>query len=113
MSGRHNEFVSFVLELMQSIGPVSARRMFGGYGIFLDHLMFAIIVDNVLYLKTNQETETAFKTRGLDAFKYTKQGKEISLSYYQAPDEVFEDHNEMIIWANMAYSAATRKSSGK
>ena len=108
-----NAFVSYVLELMQSIGPVRAKRMFGGHGIFLDDLMFALIADDVLYLKADKETENEFITKGLDAFTYDKKNKTLSLSYFQAPEEALEDNDEMKLWANKAYSAALRAASKK
>ncbi len=50
-SGEEKEFVSYLVELMQSIGPVRAQAMFGGHGIFLEQLMFGLVADSVLYLK--------------------------------------------------------------
>jgi DNA transformation protein len=98
---------------MQSVGPVRAKRMFGGYGIFLDDLMFGLIADNVLYLKADKETEAEFKSKGLDAFTYKKKDKILSMSYYQAPEETLEDSDEMNIWANKAYNAALRAAAKK
>ena len=98
---------------MQTVGPVSAKAMFGGFGIFLDGLMFALIADSVLYLKIDKETENDFTARGLEPFTYSKKGKEFKMSYYQAPDEVLEDHDEMYLWASKAYSAALRAASKK
>lgn len=31
-----NEFVSYIAELLQQMGAVRAKRMFGGHGLFLD-----------------------------------------------------------------------------
>ena len=98
---------------MQSIGSVHAKRMFGGHGIFLDKLMFALIADDVLYLKADKETENEFRKKGLDAFTYDKKDKTLSLSYYQAPEETLEDNDEMRLWANKAYGAALRAASKK
>ena len=106
VSREEKEFVSYVVELMQVIGPVIARGMFGGHGLFLNGLMFALIADSVLYLKVDQDSSKAFKSRGLEPFSYNKKGKEYRMSYYQAPEEVFEDQDEMTTWANRAYSAA-------
>lgn len=102
------EFTTYTVDLMQSIGPASAKAMFGGYGIFLDGLMFALIADNVLYLKVDQETENDFKDMGLEPFRYIKKGKEFKMSYYQAPEETLEDGGEMKLWAAKAYGAALR-----
>ena len=63
-SGEENEFVSHVLDLMQSLGRVRARRMFGGYGIFIDGLMFALIADETLYLKADEESANAVQDKG-------------------------------------------------
>ena len=98
---------------MQSIGPVRAKAMFGGHGIFLEDLMFALVADSVLFLKVDKQTENNFKVRGLEAFTYMKKGKEFNMSYYQAPEEVLEEGEEMSYWANMAYSAALRATSKK
>ena len=107
------EFTSYVVDLMQSIGPVNAKAMFGGYGIFLEGLMFALIADSVLFLKVDGESENEYKAKGLEKFTYFKKGKEYKMSYCQAPEETLEDINEMNSWALKAYKAAQRASAKK
>ena len=106
-------YVTYVIELMQPIGPVQAKRMFGGHGIFLEDLMFGLVTDNILYLKADNESENEFISQGLEAFSYQKQGKTQTLSYYQAPEESLEDSDEMYVWANKAYGAALRAAAKK
>ena len=113
VSNEEKEFVTYVVDLMQSIGPVRAKGMFGGHGIFLEGLMFGLIADSVLYLKVDKETENEFKDRGLEAFTYNKKGKEFKMSYYQAPEEALEDAEEMNFWANKAYGTALKVASKK
>lgn len=113
VSSVEKEFVSYVVELMQSIGPVCAKGMFGGHGIFLEDLMFGLVADSTLYLKADKETENEFKEKGLEAFTYNKKGKEFKMSYYQAPEEALEDCEEMNFWANKAYAVALRAASKK
>ena len=113
VSQEENEYVTYVVDLMQSIGPVHAKSMFGGHGIFLQGLMFGLIADCVLYFKVDQETENEFKARGLEAFTYNKKGKEFKMSYYQAPEEALEDDEEMNLWANKAYGAALKAAAKK
>ena len=112
-SETEKEFALYVVELMQSIGPVRYKKMFGGYGIFLEDLMFGLVANNILYLKVDKETENAFKEKGLEAFTYDKKGKKINLSYFQAPEETLEDSNEMNVWANEAYLTALRVAENK
>lgn len=110
---KEKEFVSYVVDLMQSVGPVHAKGMFGGYGIYLEGLMFGLIADSVLYLKADKETGKEFRDRGLEAFTYSKKGKEFKISYYQAPEEALEDAEEMNAWANRAYGVALKAASKK
>ena len=112
-SPEEKEFTSYVVDLMQSIGPVNAKAMFGGYGIFLEGLMFGLVADSVLYLKVDKETENEFKAKGLKQFTYNKKGKELKMSYYQAPEEALENGEEMSSWAAKAYSTALRAASKK
>lgn len=112
-STSEKEFVLYVVDLMQSVGPVHAKGMFGGYGIYLDGLMFGLVADSVLYLKTDKQTENEFRDRGLEAFTYSKKGKEFRMSYYQAPEEALEDGEEMNAWANKAYGVALNAASKK
>ncbi len=113
MATIQNQLVTHVIELMQLMGPVSARRMFGGYGFFLDGLMFALMADDILYLKADAETIEDFAHRNLEAFSYQKQGKKYSMSYYCAPEEVFENSGDMSLWVNKAYEVALRAAARK
>jgi DNA transformation protein len=108
VSSEEQEFVSYVVDMMQSIGPVYSKRMFGGHGVFLEGLMFALIADSELYLKADRESEGDFSERGLEPFTYNKKGKLIEMSYFQAPEEAMEDRDAMNEWGNKGYSAALR-----
>lgn len=112
-SSEEKEFVTYIVDLMQSIGPVNAKAMFGGYGIFLNGIMFGLIADNVLYLKVDKEIESDFKEMGLGPFMYSKKGKEFKMSYFQAPEATLEDVDEMNKWATIAFNSALRAASKK
>ena len=113
VSNEDKEFVNYVVDLMQSIGPVTVKSMFGGHGIFLQGLMFGLVADSVLYLKTDKETKNEFEAKGLEAFSYNKKGKEFKMSYYQAPEEALDGAEEMNSWANKAYNVALKVASKK
>ncbi len=110
---RQSEFVEFVLELLAPLGHVRARAMFGGHGIYQGDIMFAIIVDDRLYFKTDNATRNSFTTRGLAPFTYAARGKKISLQYYEAPPEVFEEQEAMRHWAQQALDVASKIKRGK
>ena len=103
-----SEFVENIKELFVLFGPVNVRRMFGGYGIFHDGLMFGLVADEVLYLKADGKSSGEFETRGLGQFGYEKNSKIINMSYYMAPEEIFDDPEEAKVWASLAFDAALR-----
>ena len=105
--------MNYVVDLMQSMGPVTSRAMFGGHGIFLDGLMFALVADSVLYLKVGRDNKEDYVQRDLQPFTYHKNGKPMKMSYYQAPEETLEDADEMSSWANHAYAAALQAAASK
>jgi len=110
---QQNEFVAYILDLLEPTGSVRAKAMFGGFGIYLNDIMFGIVSHDTLYLKTDGKTLPDFESRGLPPFSYQKQGKDYSLSYYQAPYEAMEDAEEICKWAQNAYKAALRASKNK
>jgi len=82
--------------------------MFGGFGVFRDNLMFGLIAADTLYLKADRTSAKIFIDQGSVPFEYTKQGKLMQLSYYSAPEEIFDDEAAARHWAGMAYDAALR-----
>lgn len=108
MAQAPSEFVEYLAEVFETFGPITSRRMFGGYGIYRDGLIFGIVADDVLYLKADDDSAEAFAERGLSKFEYTKQGKRMQMSYYAAPEEIFDDPDEARAWATLAFEAALR-----
>jgi DNA transformation protein and related proteins len=108
---KEQEFISYVVDMMQSIGPVYSKKMFGGHGIFLEGMMFALVADSTLYFKVDKDSADYFIAQGLEAFSYSKNGKVVKMSYYQAPEEALEDSEVMNEWGNRAYAAALRVAS--
>jgi DNA transformation protein len=105
---RGSEFVDFVLESLQPLGGVSARRMFGGFGIYKDGVMFALIAYDQLYLKVDAGNRPEFEARDLQPFTYSGKGRPIETSYREAPSEGFDDPEILCDWAREAYAAALR-----
>jgi DNA transformation protein len=103
-----SEFVEYLKEVFEQFGSVQARRMFGGYGIYHDSIMFGLVADDTLYLKADDVTAEHFTSRSLEQFEYDKGNKVVKMSYYLAPDEIFDDPEEATIWARRAFEAASR-----
>ena len=103
-----SEYTEYLREVLAGFGPVSARRMFGGHGVFHAGIMFALVVDEVLYLKTDAQTLPDFAAAGLPPFCYEKRGKQVCTSYYQAPDDMLDEPDVAMHWARRAFDAARR-----
>lgn len=104
-----SEFTDYLHEALELFGPIHIRRMFGGYGIYRDGLMFALAFDDVVYLKTDSDNLDHFLREGLEPFEYTAKGKPVRMSYYQAPEDFLEDREQAALWAGLAWEAACRK----
>ena len=102
-----------VRELFTAFGPVTVKRMFGGAGIYAGPTMFAIAVDGVIYLKTDEQSVPAFKREGLAPFTYEAKKKRIALSYWRIPDRLYDDPDELAQWSQEAVAAAQRTAAGK
>jgi DNA transformation protein len=107
------DFATHIVDLLESFGPCEARRMFGGYGIFHQGLMFGLIADGNLYLKADAKSRDRFRAEGCSAFSYYKKDKEYQLSYFLAPDEFFEEEAACLDWARLAFDAALRNPARK
>ncbi len=78
-------FKEFLIEQMAGFGPVTIRPMFGGAGVYRDGLMFALIDDEVLYLKADETSRAAFEAENLPPFVYVqKGGRKIEMSYFRS-----------------------------
>jgi DNA transformation protein len=101
-------FVERILALLTPLGPARARRMFGEHGIFMDDLMFAIVASGKLYLKVDRESEPAFARAGAGPITYRRQGREMAMSYWSAPNGALNDLAAFQPWADLALAAARR-----
>ena len=98
-----------LLELFAGFGPVVVRRMFGGAGIYADGTMFALVHDGVIYLKVDTGNAAAFERESLPPFTYaTSSRKRGVMSYRRMPDRLYDDPDELALWARDALASAVR-----
>jgi DNA transformation protein len=87
-----DEFLDYVIDQLAGWGEVSARRMFGGAGLYCDSVMFGLIADDVAYLKVDDSNREDFVKAGSSAFNpYPEKDKSVVMSYYEIPADVLED----------------------
>ncbi len=108
------EYREFIEDLVAPLGHVSTRRMFGGLGVFYRGLMFALIVNDVLHFKVDEQNIAAFEDADMEPFSYMRQGKKRGLnSYWTVPVDVIDNEDEFLDWARAAADAALRAEAAK
>jgi DNA transformation protein len=103
-----DEFVNYLHEVFRAFGPIHTRQMFGGHGVYHDGFMFGLVADGVLYLKADAEIADKFSRLGLEQFEYVKKGKPMKMSYFMAPDDIYDDPSLAKNWATLSYEVARR-----
>ena len=106
-----NDYRDFVLEQLAAVGSVSSRAMFGGVGLYLDGLFFAIIDDDVLYFKADDASRKRYEAAGSRPFCPDPSRPEQAMGYWQVPGEVLEDPDELAAWARESAAVALVKRS--
>lgn len=101
-----NEFVQHIVESLSSWAPVSARSMFGGYGIYREDRMFALIAFDTFYVKVDEASRAEFESAGLAPFTYGE--NRVVMAYYHPPVSALDDPQELAVWAEKGWQATQR-----
>ena len=94
-------------DLFAPFGGIVVRRMFGGEGLFRDRVMFGLVFDDRIFLKTSEESRQVFIAEGCGPFTYKmKRGEGVLTSYYALPDRLYDEPDELAEWARTAFAVA-------
>jgi DNA transformation protein len=105
--------VSHFVRRATSLGPVEARPMFGGYGLYLDGVIFALEADGCIWLKVDDEAKTQFAAAGSRAFVYRGKNRPVEMSYWSLPAGAEADAAAFLRWTKLALAAARRSAAHK
>ena len=104
-----DSFAEFLSEQLAPLGNITMRRMFGKTGVFCDGLMLGMVTDNTLYLRVDDDNRAAFQEAASSPpLNYRKKGETIDLSFWRAPERLFDEPDELVTWARIALAAAHR-----
>ena len=104
-----DSFADFLCEQLAPLGRITMRRMFGKTGVFCDGLMLGMVTDNTLYFRVDDHNREALKeAASFPPLNYEKQGSIIDLSFWHAPERLFDEPDELVEWARIALEAARR-----
>lgn len=113
MARKTSGYADYIVELLAPL-YVTAKSMFGGYGLYRDGIVFAIIADEELYFKVGAANKADYEQAGSEPFSYDAKGKKVAMSYWRVPAELFDDQDALCTWAEKAYKVAvTSKKASK
>jgi DNA transformation protein len=99
----------FLIDLFADFGPVTIRRMFSGFGISADGTNFALALRGGLYFRADEQTIPRFEAEGCKPFSYQTRAKTVTVgSYWQLPERLYDDPEDLTVWARAALAAAQR-----
>ena len=107
------QYKEFVIDLFSPLGAIKVRSMFGGGGVYYKDTMFALISNETLFLKVDETNKAAFKEEGAGPFVYDGKGKPIAMSYYELPERLFDDTDELMQWAQRSIDVALKSKKPK
>lgn len=101
-------FRDFVLGQLEPLVPgVRARGMFGGVSLAARSGTFALIDDDVLYLKGDTTNREAFEEAGWPAFRpFGPEGS--TMGYFAVPGDLLDVPDDLVPWLDLALEAAGR-----
>ncbi|CDL82674.1 TfoX/Sxy family DNA transformation protein [Xenorhabdus szentirmaii] len=88
---------------LSSLGKLKKKSQFGGIGLSIDGVLFAISSDGELYLRGNSHAEVLFKARGMEKFIYSKRGIPVTLRYYRVNESLWQDQKQLFEYVRLAY----------
>jgi DNA transformation protein and related proteins len=101
------ELAREIAERITGLGPITVRRFFSGAGLVADEVQFAFVIDGSLYLKVDDEFRATFEAMGAKPFVYEGKRKPVTISsYYETPEDVIYDEEELRRWAVRSHRAA-------
>ena len=104
-----DSFAEFLREQLAPLGRLTMRRMFGKTGVFCGGVMFAMVADDTLYFRVDDHNRAAFReAEAFPPLSYEKKGCSIDLSFWRAPERLFDEPDELMTWARAATAAAHR-----
>jgi len=92
---------------IEGLGPVGVKRFFAGTALVADGVQFGFVMKGTFYLRVDDASRPNFEALGAQPFSYAGDSKVVTVaSYYEAPDDVLENPDELRSWAARAHRAA-------
>ncbi len=102
------QYLAYILDTLEPHAPVTARAMFGGYGIYLNSLIIGVIVENQIYFKIDNQTRPDYEELHAEPLVFAVKNKTVTMPYMNVPESILENRDELPQWLTKAYQVAVR-----
>jgi DNA transformation protein and related proteins len=100
-------YITYITEeVLGHVPGITARGMFGGYGVYKDGVIFGLIDDDTLYFKVADSNRADYEVKGSHPFTYVARGKRMPTSYWLVPLDVLEDREAVSLWMEKALTVS-------
>ncbi|TGK00305.1 TfoX family protein [Leptospira langatensis] len=109
-----SSFLTHVQDRLKVCGPLTYKNMFGGYGVYSGSQIFAMVIKDHLYFRVGPSNQAEYEASGMAPFSYSgKDGKIVRVSYWEVPEEILEDDEDLIFWFRKSLAEANKAASLK
>lgn len=109
------ELIAHARDLFADLGPIKVGGLFGGTALYVEgDVMFACIIGEIIYMKSDENTLGQFQEAGSAPFSYDKPtGTTVVTSLMSLPDNAMDDPDEARMWAQLSYAPALKAAEKK
>lgn len=110
---KQNTFIEYIMnDLFANMRGITHRAMFGGYGIYKNNIIFALVAYDKLYFKVDDTNRAEYEALGSKPFTYARKNHPpTTMSYWELPVEIMEDQEKLKKWINKSYQISKKKKS--
>jgi DNA transformation protein len=106
MKKETDSFLAFVIDALSGVAGLRSRAMFGGHGLYSGEDFFGIVWKGTLFFRVDDTTRPLYEMKGASPFVYSRDGESMTMSYYEIPVDVLEDHEMLLAWAEAAITSS-------
>jgi DNA transformation protein len=76
--------------------------------------MFALVVEDTLYLRADAQTAASFAAEDAPRFVYHgMKGRAVAMPYWRLPERLYDEPEEFLAWSQTAFAVARRSARAK
>lgn len=91
------QYVDFVMEQLAPLRGVESSRFFGGIGLSVEGVQFAMVMGSTLYFVVDDTTRPKYERMKSSCFSYETKKRRVDVKkYYEVPAELIEDQDGLV-----------------